>query len=94
MPDSAFACRTHADCETTTGHGGVCEYGLCVACSATPGFSAGGCEFNLTQRACDDSNACGPGPGQSKCEYSQHLLPGYPYHDGCFTAPCSTPTLR
>jgi hypothetical protein len=77
VPESAFICSTDEDCETTTGHGDVCVQGDCIACGATSGFSAGGCEFNQTDRAWNDPNAWGPGPAQSKCEYSQHLLPGY-----------------
>ena len=81
VPASAFSCNTDADCETTTGHGDTCEDGLCVACSATPGWAGGGCDFNLTGRAWDDPDDYGPN-SQSKCEYSQHLLPGFPCPTG------------
>ena len=36
-----------ADCESVTSHGDVCVDNLCVACGATPGFGAGGCDYHL-----------------------------------------------
>lgn len=44
----------------------------CVACGATPNFAAGGCDYHPGGK--DELSSK---DGWHKCEYSQHLLPGY-----------------
>ena len=69
VPSSSFYCDTDEHCETVTGQGDVCVANTCVSCGAqaggTKGWANGGCNFTVK----DDT--------WHRCEYSQHLLPGY-----------------